>query len=236
MSPAERDYRRKYFQQLFRLQGELVKLQDWVAATRQKVVILFEGRDAAGKGGAIKRITQKLNPRVCRVVALPAPNDRERTQWYFQRYVVAPAGSRRDRAVRSQLVQPRRRRARDGLLHRRGVRGVLPLGARVRAHAGALRHPAAEVLVLHHRRGAARAIPRPHPRSAQAMEALAHGPGVAPPLGGLHQGQGNHAGAQPHSRGALVGGAGRGQEARAPQLHRSPAQAVSVRRDCPSIR
>ena len=85
--PHEKEYRKKYFQQLFRLQGELVKLQDWVAATRQKVVILFEGRDAAGKGGAIKRITQKLNPRVCRVVALPAPNDRERTQWYFQRYV-----------------------------------------------------------------------------------------------------------------------------------------------------
>jgi len=85
--PAEREYRKNYFQQLFRLQSELVKLQDWVAATKQKVVILFEGRDAAGKGGAIKRITQKLNPRVCRVVALPAPNDRERTQWYFQRYV-----------------------------------------------------------------------------------------------------------------------------------------------------
>jgi polyphosphate kinase 2 len=90
---AERAYRKKYFEQLFRLQGELVKLQDWVAATKQKVVILFEGRDAAGKGGAIKRITQKLNPRVCRVVALPAPNDRERTQWYFQRYVAhLPAG------------------------------------------------------------------------------------------------------------------------------------------------
>ncbi len=85
--PHEKEYRKKYFQQLFRLQGELVKLQDWVSATKQKVVILFEGRDAAGKGGAIKRITQKLNPRVCRVVALPAPNDRERTQWYFQRYV-----------------------------------------------------------------------------------------------------------------------------------------------------
>src|SRR6187399_2271461 len=84
---GEKDYRRNYFQQLFRLQGELVKLQDWVSATRQKVVILFEGRDAAGKGGMIKRITQRLNPRVCRVVALPAPNDRERTQWYFQRYV-----------------------------------------------------------------------------------------------------------------------------------------------------
>jgi len=75
-----------YFRELFKLQGELVKLQDWIATTRQKVVILFEGRDAAGKGGVIKRITQRLNPRVCRVVALPAPNDRERTQWYFQRY------------------------------------------------------------------------------------------------------------------------------------------------------
>ncbi len=76
-----------YFRELFRLQGELVKLQSWVVATGHKVVILFEGRDAAGKGGVIKRITQRLNPRVCRVAALPAPNDRERTQWYFQRYV-----------------------------------------------------------------------------------------------------------------------------------------------------
>jgi polyphosphate kinase 2 len=84
---AEKDYRRRYFAELFRLQGELVKLQDWVVATGQKVVILFEGRDAAGKGGAIKRIMQRMNPRICRVVALPAPNDRERTQWYFQRYV-----------------------------------------------------------------------------------------------------------------------------------------------------
>jgi polyphosphate kinase 2 len=84
---AERAARHSYFQELFRLQSELVKLQDWIVASRQKVVILFEGRDAAGKGGAIKRITQRLNPRVCRVVALPAPNDRERTQWYFQRYV-----------------------------------------------------------------------------------------------------------------------------------------------------
>src|SRR5271170_1126148 len=83
---AEKDYRRRYFAELFRLQAELVKMQDWVVATGQKVVILFEGRDAAGKGGVIKRITQRTNPRVCRVVALPAPNDRERTQWYFQRY------------------------------------------------------------------------------------------------------------------------------------------------------
>jgi len=85
--------RQRYFRELFRLQGELVKLQDWVSATKKKVVVVFEGRDSAGKGGAIKRITQRLNPRVCRVVALPAPNDRERTQWYFQRYVPhLPAG------------------------------------------------------------------------------------------------------------------------------------------------
>ena len=79
--------RRFYFKELFRLQAELVKLQDWVQAQKLKVVVLFEGRDAAGKGGVIKRITQRLNPRICRVAALPAPNERERTQWYFQRYV-----------------------------------------------------------------------------------------------------------------------------------------------------
>ena len=85
--------RRVYFKELFRLQGELVKLQSWVQHHKLKVVVIFEGRDSAGKGGVIKRITQRLNPRVCRVAALPAPNERERTQWYFQRYVShLPAG------------------------------------------------------------------------------------------------------------------------------------------------
>ena len=108
-----------YFKELLRLQRELVKLQDWVVHQKLKVVVLFEGRDAAGKGGVIKRMTQRLNPRICRVVALPAPTERERTQWYFQRYVAHLPGGRRNRAVRPQLVQPRRRRARDGLLHAR---------------------------------------------------------------------------------------------------------------------
>jgi len=85
--------RQLYFKELFRLQGELVKLQDWVVEKKLKVAVLFEGRDSAGKGGAIKRITQRLNPRVCKVVALPAPNEREKTQWYFQRYIQhLPAG------------------------------------------------------------------------------------------------------------------------------------------------
>src|SRR5262245_44811970 len=79
--------RRDYFRHLIRLQTELIKLQTWVAHSGAKLVIIFEGRDSAGKGGVIKRITQRLNPRVCRVVALPAPTERERGQWYFQRYV-----------------------------------------------------------------------------------------------------------------------------------------------------
>jgi len=77
----------QYVEELAYLQFELIKLQEWVRLQRLKVVVIFEGRDAAGKGGAIKRITQSLNPRVCRVVALGTPTERERGQWYFQRYV-----------------------------------------------------------------------------------------------------------------------------------------------------
>jgi polyphosphate kinase 2 len=85
--------RSDYFPALLRLQAELIKLQDWVIHHKEKVVVIFEGRDSAGKGGVIKRIAQRLNPRVARVVALPAPSDREKTQWYFQRYVPhLPAG------------------------------------------------------------------------------------------------------------------------------------------------
>ena len=79
--------RRVYFHELLRLQAELVKLQDWVVHSKYKLLVVFEGRDAAGKGGVIKRVTQRLNPRVCRVVALPAPSEKEKHQWYFQRYV-----------------------------------------------------------------------------------------------------------------------------------------------------
>ncbi|AKO98292.1 polyphosphate kinase 2 family [Marinovum algicola DG 898] len=85
--------REVYFRNLLRLQAELIKVQDWVQQTGAKVCILMEGRDSAGKGGVIKRITQRLNPRVARVVALPAPSRREQSQWYFQRYVPhLPAG------------------------------------------------------------------------------------------------------------------------------------------------
>ena len=76
-----------YFKELEQLQLELVKLHEWVKSQNLRVVVLFEGRDAAGKGGVIKRITQRLNPRICRVVALGVPTEKEKSQWYFQRYV-----------------------------------------------------------------------------------------------------------------------------------------------------
>jgi len=91
---SSRKFSKKHYEkELTRLQLELIKLQGWIKQTGLKVVVLFEGRDAAGKGGVIKRITQCLNPRICRVVALAAPTERERTQWYFQRYVThLPSG------------------------------------------------------------------------------------------------------------------------------------------------
>ena len=83
----KKEFKKKYETKLQELQIELVKLQDWVIDTGKKIAIVFEGRDAAGKGGTIKRITEHLNPRYCKIVALAAPTDREKTQWYYQRYI-----------------------------------------------------------------------------------------------------------------------------------------------------
>jgi polyphosphate kinase len=84
---VDRFPKKLYEKELFRLQAELVTLQEWIRAEDKRLVLVFEGRDAAGKGSTIKRVTQYLNPRVARIVALPAPSDRERTEWYFQRYI-----------------------------------------------------------------------------------------------------------------------------------------------------
>ena len=86
-----------YERELFKLQVELVKLQDWVKHTGARIVIIFEGRDAAGKGGIIKRMMERVSPRVFRLVALPAPTEREKSQLYWQRYIAAAAGRRRNR-------------------------------------------------------------------------------------------------------------------------------------------
>src|ERR1019366_8707758 len=90
---AERIPRKLYETELYRLQAELVKLQEWVRTERARIVVIFEGRDAAGKGTTIKRVAQYLNPRIAQIVALPAPTEREKTEWYFQRYIEhLPAG------------------------------------------------------------------------------------------------------------------------------------------------
>ena len=199
-APAQETLDRKvYFRELFRLQHELVRLQDWVQYKKLKVVVIFEGRDSAGKGGAIKRVTQRLNPRVCRVVALPAPTERERNQWYFQRYVphLPTAGeivlfdrSWYNRAGVERVM---------GFCTAGRARGILPLGAGVRAHAGPLGDHPDQILVLDHRRGAGVPLQHAHPGSAEAVEAVAHGHGKPGALGRLHQGQGRDAGAHPHA-------------------------------------
>ena len=164
-----------------------------------KVVVLFEGRDAAGKGGVIKRITQSLNPRVCRVVALPAPTEREKTQWYFQRYVPhLPAAGEMVLFDRSWY-------------NRAGVDRVMgfcteeeveeffrscPEFERMLVRSGIILD---QVLVLGQRRGAGAALPGAHRRPHQALEAQPHGPGVARPLGGVLQGQGRDVRATPTS-------------------------------------
>ncbi len=158
-----RDARLKYFRELFSLQRELVKLQDWVADTKQKVVVIFEGRDSAGKGGAIKRITQRLNPRVCRVVALPAPNDRERTQWYFQRYVPhLPAGGEIVLFDRSWYNRAGVERV-MGFCSEEDVEEFfrsVPEFERMLVRSGIR---LLQVLVLDHRRRTVRPLPKPNP-------------------------------------------------------------------------
>ena len=118
-----------YERELRGLQGELVAMQEWVKDTGAKVCVVFEGRDTAGKGGTIKAITERVSPRVFRVVALPAPTEREKSQMYIQRYLSAPSRRRGGRDLRPQLVQPRGRRAGDGLLYRGGVRPLPRAGA-----------------------------------------------------------------------------------------------------------
>ena len=218
--------RKVYFRELLRLQAELIKLQDWVVHHKQKVVVVFEGRDSAGKGGAIKRITQRLNPRVARVVALPAPSDRERTQWYFQRYVPhLPAGGEIVLFDRSWY-------------NRAGVERVMGFATPDEVEEFFRDVPEFERMLV--RSGIRlvkywfsitdeeqqlRFLMRIHDPMKQ-WKLVADGPAEPGALGGLHQGQGGDVRPHQHPRGALVHRRGQRQEAGAAQLHRPPAQPV----------
>ena len=122
---------KSYAKELARLQVELAHLQAWVKKSGARIAIIFEGRDAAGKGGVIKRLTERVSPRVFRVVALPAPTDREKTQIYMQRYIQHLPAGRRDRDIRPLLVQPSWRRTRHGLLQREAGPALSRTGAAV---------------------------------------------------------------------------------------------------------
>ena len=122
---GEKMERKVYEKELRKLQVELCYLQDWVKATGARIIVLFEGRDAAGKGGTIKAITERVSPRVFRVTALPAPSDREKSQMFLQRYMERFPGRRRGHHLRPQLVQSRRRRPCHGLCHKEQHRNFL---------------------------------------------------------------------------------------------------------------
>ena len=140
--------RRGYEDQKAGLQVELLKVQDWVKETGRKIVVLFEGRDGAGKGGTIKRFTEHLNPRGARVVALDKPTESGADRMVLPALYPPLAARRRNRPVRPLLVQPRRRRAGDGVLQRQGISRVHAPGAGAGAHVRAQRHRPVQVLVL----------------------------------------------------------------------------------------
>ena len=167
--------RKAYEKELGKLQVELCHLQEWVKDKGARIIILFEGRDAAGKGGTIKALTERVSPRVFRVVALPAPSDREKTQMFMQRYIEQFPAAGEIVDLRSQLVQPRRRRVRHGILHRRAASafsGALPADRKIHRR---WRHQADEDLAGSRKGGAGTAVCGPDRRSAAAVEAQPDG-------------------------------------------------------------
>jgi hypothetical protein len=186
-----------YEYELESLQIEMVKLQHWIQEEGRRVAILFEGRDAAGKGGTIRRFIEHLNPRAMRVVALPAPTREERGPMVFSALHEAAAQCRGNRVLRPQLVQPRGGRAGERVLHARTVRPLSATGAGIRAHAGRRRRDAREVLVFDFPRGADRPVRLAPRQPAQTMEAEPAGCEGAGTVGRLHEVQRNHV--QPHA-------------------------------------
>ena len=194
----ERMPKKLYEDELYRLQAELVKVQEWVRAERARIVVIFEGRDAAGKGGAIKRVTQYLNPRVARIAALPAPTEREQTEWYFQRYVDhLPAAGEIVLFDRSWY-------------NRAGVEHVMGFCTKEEYHRFLHQCPIFERLLVEdgimlrkywfsvsddeQQRRFKDRLRRPH----AALEALPDGPRVDQPVGGLLAGQGRDVRAHRH--------------------------------------
>ena len=189
--------RKDYEAELAKLQGELVALQEWVKATGAKICIVFEGRDTAGKGGTIKRITERVSPRVFRIVALPAPTEREKSQMYIQRYLPHfPAAG-------EVIIFDRCWYNRAGVERVMGFctpeesEQFLELVPAVREGDGRLRHHPDQVLARGRPRRADQAAGEPDRRPAQDLEALGHGPAVLQPLVRLLPGPRRHVRGRP---------------------------------------
>ena len=213
-----------YEKELARLQIELVKMQEWIKHEKLRVVVIFEGRDAAGKGGVIKRITESLNPRLCRVVALGTPSEREKTAWYFQRYVPhLPAAGEMVLFDRSWYNRAGVERV-MGFCNDIRISGVSSQLPRIRAHAGAFRYSGDQILVLGERCRARAAFPEPYERPHAQLEAQPDGRRIAFALGRVLARQGHDVRSHRYQAGALVRGEGRQQEAGAAQLHHAFAQ------------
>ena len=211
--------REVYEARMAELQLELVRLQYWVKQQGLKVVLIFEGRDAAGKGGTIKRLTEPLNPRGATVVALPAPSDREKTQWYFQRYVAhLPAAGEIVIFDRSWYNRGGVERVLGFCTDEEYAEWLRSCPEFERMLVRSRDHPA-QVLVLRQRRRAGAALPGARARPAQALEAEPDGPQVAREVGRVLQGQGRDVRRDRHPRGALVHDRVRRQARRAPELH-----------------
>ena len=211
-----------YEKELAKLQIELVKLQEWIKHAGLKVVCIFEGRDAAGKGGTIKRITQSLNPRICTVVALPAPTERETTQWYFQRYVThLPAAGEMvvfDRSWYNRAGVERVMGFCTDEEYREFLR-TCPEFERMLVRSG--------VLLIKYwfsvsddeqeRRFQGRITDPTKRWKLSPME-----PGVSQAVGGVFPGQGRHVCTHGYQTSALVRGEVGCEETRAPELHQAP--------------
>ena len=215
---------KQYERELFRLQAELARVQEWVRVEGRRVVVIFEGRDAAGKGSTIKRVAQYLNPRVARIVALPAPTERERTQWYFQRYVPhLPAAGEIVLFDRSWY-------------NRAGVERVMGFCSADEYHRFLHQCPIFERMLVEdgvllrkywfsvERRRAGGALPVTARRSDAAVEAVTDGSRIDHEMGGVLQGEGPDDGAHRHPGGPLVRRRQRRQAAGPDQHDRPPAQ------------
>ena len=182
--------RKAYEKQKAKLQAELLKAQDWVKATDQKIVMLFEGRDAAGKGGTIKRFTEHLNPRGARVIALDKPTDRERSQWFFQRYIQhLPAAGEIVLFDRSWYNRAGVERV-MGFCNPVEYLEFMRQAPDVERMMCPQRRPPVQILVLGDTGRTTSPFPIPRERAAQEMETVAHRPPVARQVGRVHRGEG----------------------------------------------